>query len=108
MTPADDPIYDVWEATGDPTDPAAEDVAALALDRVADPRTDHPYAHLDADLQKIVDRYGERPLRRATYLILVDSYTFRMAAHELGWHPVEGIIVGTAVTQYLRELRRSE
>jgi len=54
-----DPAYNVRDATGDLTYPMFEEECEFVLDRARTPREDHPDAHIEQDLQPVLDRHGE-------------------------------------------------
>ena len=52
-------VYDVQERTSNPEHASVDAVCECILARAAEPRTDHPDAHLDAAMATAVERYGE-------------------------------------------------
>lgn len=103
--------YSVRENTGNSAHPPIDEVVDLALKRGINPRpADHPDHHFDQYISDAVDQFGEEDVTNCINLILVNSYTHRMAGsaafgnEEYVW----GINVGVAATAYLRELRRVE
>ena len=101
--------YQIRENTGNSVHPSVDEVVDLALRRGTDPRpTDHPDQHFDQYIGDAVDKFGEEDVEHCIHLVLVDSYTHRMAgtaafgSEEYVW----GINVGVAATAYLRDLHQ--
>ena len=103
--------YQIQENTENSADPSVSEVIDLVQTRAAEPRpTSHTDAHFDRYLRDAIERFGEDDVVDCIRLILVDSYTHRMAGtaafgtEEYVW----GINVGVAATAYLRELRQKQ
>ena len=101
--------YQIQENTGNSADPSIDEVIHLVRMRAAEPRANSDSdAHFDQYISDAIERFGEDDVVDCIRLILVDSYTHRMAGtaafgtEEYVW----GINVGVAATAYLRELRR--
>lgn len=98
--------YDIEEQTGDPDDPSVDDVIQLALERARSPRERHDDAHLDEDVARAVEKFGEDAVAECIRLTL-GNRTNRMAGSEAfgSAEYVHGIYVSVAATTYLRELQ---
>jgi hypothetical protein len=106
--PDTEPLYDVRERTGNPEHASVADVIDLVLERAQQPRTDHRNAHLDELMATVVDRYGTEPVRTVIHRILVDGTPFRTATHDLAVRTVDGVRIGTAAGQFLKELNTQD
>jgi hypothetical protein len=97
-------VYDVRERTGNPGHASVDTVCERLLERAATPRTNHLDAHLDTAIATVVDRYGDAVVRAVVHRILVDGVPFRTAAADHEVAAVDGVRIGTVVTQVLSEL----
>ncbi len=98
------PVYDVQERTGNPEHASVDTVCERMLERAADPRTNHPDAHLDATIATVIDRYGDATVQAVIRLILVDGVPFRTAAADHDVTALDGVRIGTVATGILNEL----
>ncbi len=101
-------VYDVPERTGTRDDVSVDSICERIFSRAADPRTNHPDAHLDATLATIVDRYGESVVQAVIHRILVDGVPFRTAAADHDIVVLDGVRIGTVATQTLDELNTEQ
>ena len=97
-------VYDVRERTGNLEDASVDAVCERLLERAATPRANHLDAHLDTAIAAVVDRYGDTVVRAVVHRILVDGVPSRTAAADHEVVAVDGVRIGTVVTQVLSEL----
>jgi hypothetical protein len=106
--PDTEPLYDVRERTGNPDHASVVDVVDLVHERAQQPRMDHRDAHLDELMTSVVDRYGTEPVRTVSHRILVGGTSFRTGTHDLEVRNVDGVRIGTTVSQFLEELNTQD